>query len=93
VLGYSKLSIQDKEHFEVFFKEAGLVQITDAIIREASRLRQQRKMSVADAIIAATALVHGFTLATRNLCDFQGIPGLKLLNPFDSRGEAAAQTP
>ena len=33
-----------------------------------------------DALIAATALVHGMTIVTRNIADFQAT-GVKLLNP------------
>lgn len=32
-------------------------------------------------LIAATALVHGLTLATRNLRDFDGC-GVTVVNPF-----------
>ena len=35
-----------------------------------------------DAIIAATALVHGFSLVTRNTKDFETIKGLPLINPW-----------
>lgn len=34
-----------------------------------------------DAMIAATAKVHHFTVVTRNVADFKGF-GVKLLNPF-----------
>ena len=34
-----------------------------------------------DALIAATALVHGMTVVTRNLADFTAT-GVRLLNPF-----------
>jgi len=34
-----------------------------------------------DALIAATALEHGFTVVTRNVVDFAGT-GVELLNPF-----------
>jgi toxin FitB len=40
-------------------------------------------MSLGDALVAGTALVHGLTLVTRNVDDFQWIQGLSLLNPFD----------
>jgi predicted nucleic acid-binding protein len=43
-------------------------------------LRQQRKMSLGDALIAATALEHNLTLATHNEGDFSWVPGLR----FDS---------
>ena len=37
-----------------------------------------------DALIAATALVHGMTVVTRNVEDFEAT-GVSLLNPWDAR--------
>ena len=50
-------------------------------------LRQQRKMSLGDALIAGTALLHGLTLVTRNAEDFHWIQGLSLLNPFEDESQ------
>jgi predicted nucleic acid-binding protein len=36
-----------------------------------------------DALIAATALVHGMTVVTRNRAEF-GATGVPLLNPWDA---------
>jgi predicted nucleic acid-binding protein len=47
-------------------------------------LRQQRKMSLGDALVAGTALGHGLTLVTCNIEDFQWMQGLSLLNLFDT---------
>ena len=38
--------------------------------------------SFRDAMIAATALEHGFTVVTRNVADFAGT-GMRLFNPWD----------
>jgi len=38
-------------------------------------------MPIKDSLIAATALVHGLTVATRNTGDF-GKAGVKIVNPF-----------
>lgn len=38
-----------------------------------------------DALIAATALVHGLTVVTRNVDDFAAT-GVRLLNPWESAG-------
>jgi hypothetical protein len=35
-----------------------------------------------DSMIAATALAHGFIVVTRNVGDFQAIPGIQLYNPW-----------
>lgn len=37
-----------------------------------------------DAMIAATALSHGLTVATRNVTDFQAL-GMRVINPFETR--------
>jgi toxin FitB len=41
---------------------------------------------VRDGLIAATALVHGMTVVTRNVADFEPT-GVPTINPWDSRGE------
>jgi len=46
-------------------------------------LSKFKKMKIPDAIIAASALFTDSTLVTRNTKDFQGIPDLRLLNPFE----------
>ncbi len=48
----------------------------------ASRDRIGRPISIGDAMIAAVCLVHGATLATRNVRDFDGLD-LNLVNPFE----------
>ncbi len=53
-----------------------------------ARLHVPDRRPERDALIAATALVHGMMLVTRNLADFQPI-GVPLLNPwvhFANRG-------
>jgi len=53
----------------------------------ATRSRMGRPISTADAQIAAIALVHRATVATRNIRDFEGV-GLKLVDPFSWEGTA-----
>jgi toxin FitB len=43
---------------------------------------------VGDSLIAATALVHGLTVVTRNVADFAPM-GVKTLNPWGPRNEPA----
>ena len=81
VLGFHRLDEQHKRYFEVVFTLLPLFPITDPILETAIRFRQQRKLSVGDAIIAATAYLHHLELNTRNVRDFDWIPGLQLHNP------------
>lgn len=55
-----------------------------AIFRQWARLMHRRSDTLyEDAMIAATAQVHGLTVATRNVADFKAL-GLKVFNPFTS---------
>ncbi|CAN5611944.1 hypothetical protein BH10ACI3_BH10ACI3_02470 [soil metagenome] len=58
--------------------------MTSEVVERAIWLRQQKKIGLGDAIVAATALVHELTLATRNTKDFKWIDSLTLVNPFDA---------
>jgi predicted nucleic acid-binding protein len=46
---------------------------------EANAQRQGRPVSVSDAWIAATALVHAVPLVTHNPDDFKNVPGLSII--------------
>jgi len=48
----------------------------------AVRLRQAKRMSLGDSIVAATALEHGLELWSVNIDDFKHVEDLKLLNPL-----------
>ncbi|HEV2177774.1 MAG TPA: type II toxin-antitoxin system VapC family toxin [Terriglobia bacterium] len=82
VLGYPHLSQEERRHFEAFFASATILPISEAVLHEAVRLRQRRKMTLGDALTAGTALVHGLTLVTRNTKDFDWVEGLPLQNPL-----------
>ena len=56
----------------------------DTHVAEAwGRLAAQRPVAVIDGLIAATALVHGMTLVTRNVLDIADL-GLTTLNPWEA---------
>ena len=52
-----------------------------AIAEDAGRLRRQTGIRIADALIAASARLHGLALATRNLRDFERVPELTVRAP------------
>jgi toxin FitB len=64
------------------FQIIDVLAVNENIVEKAISLRQQRKMSLGDAIIAATALEYNATLVTRNSSDFDWINNLMLENPF-----------
>ncbi|SCX35852.1 putative ribonuclease FitB [Agrobacterium rosae] len=53
------------------------------VAQRCARLHVPDPRAERDALIAATALVHGMTVVTRNLADFQAT-GVPLLNPWDA---------
>jgi predicted nucleic acid-binding protein len=55
--------------------------LSPAIYQCAIALKQQQKMSLWDALIAATALEYKEPLVTRNTQDFQWISHLSVINP------------
>jgi predicted nucleic acid-binding protein len=55
--------------------------IETAITDEWGRLNAVRPIPVIDGLLAATAMVHGLTLVTRNESDVVGL-GAAVLNPF-----------
>jgi len=60
------------------------VPIDRAVALVCARLHVPDPRPERDAFIAASALVHGMTLATRNVVDFAPM-GVPLLNPWDQR--------
>jgi len=53
-----------------------------AMALRCARLHVPDKLGERDALIAATALVHGMTLVTRNIADFKPT-GVTLINPWE----------
>jgi predicted nucleic acid-binding protein len=84
VLGFTQITPFQVQNFTQFFARAQIFPIDRPILDRAVSLRQQRRMSLGDAIIAATALVHDKTLVTHNIADFRWITGLRLLDPLSN---------
>jgi predicted nucleic acid-binding protein len=83
VLGFHRLTPQDEATFREWFRTAKVMPVNDDVLQGAIVLRRQRPIGLADAVIAATALLHTGKLATRNVRDFGWIPGLTVVNPVD----------
>lgn len=79
VVGFHKLDAAEKQQFETFFNAIITLPISEQVIAEAIRLRQQRKRSLGDSIIPATALFHKLPVLTNNTGDFSDIDGLQVI--------------
>ena len=56
--------------------------VDTAVAQRCARLHVPDKRGERDALIAATALVHGMTVVTRNVADFKST-GVPLINPWE----------
>jgi len=81
-LGFTRLEEVEKTALDALFARLRLLPLSDAVAEQAIDLRQRHKIRLADAIIAATALVYGLPLVTRNVADYKRITALNIINPF-----------
>jgi toxin FitB len=88
--GIDRLARRDPVQAEVFERWLSqlvggygdrLVSITERIAQAWGRLNVSDPVPVVDGLMAATALVHDWTLVTRNVDDVRST-GVRLLNPF-----------
>lgn len=75
------LPLQQAARLLAYFDE---IPLHEPIVQRTITLRQQSRIRLPDALIAATALHLGFPLITRNTRDFRAIKELIILNPFDA---------
>lgn len=64
--------------------EGRILDVDTAIALRSAALHVPNPCSVPDGLIAATALVHGMTVVTRNVADFEPT-GVVMQNPWDAR--------
>lgn len=85
-LGYHRLGDAEKQALMAILDSLDILIFTKVTIEVAITLRQQRKMSLGDALIAATCLEYDLPLATANEKDFEWIDGLVIHNPVEQGG-------
>ncbi len=69
----------DEQDLTAFMDAIAILPIDETVITEAIRLRQQRKRSLGDSIIAGTALLYNQPVLTNNVADFADIDGLQVI--------------
>lgn len=75
----------DEDLLEVF---SGRILPIDAdVARRAARMHVPDPRPERDALIAATAAVHGFTVVTRNLTDFREL-GVPVVDPWEAQADS-----
>jgi len=81
-LGWHAQTPDGFEKCQRLVKLSNVLPVTEEVADKAIDLRRYRNVKLADAIIAATAVVNDLKLATRNPDDFKGLTALKIVNPF-----------
>jgi predicted nucleic acid-binding protein len=71
------------DHIRVRFADR-ILPVDEAVALQCARQHVPDPRPERDALIAATALVHGMTVVTRNVEDFAGT-GATLLNPWEAK--------
>jgi predicted nucleic acid-binding protein len=82
VLGYHGLQKDQESYFQDIFSYTPIIVPDQKVFDKAIDVRKKYNLKLGDSIIAATALVHGLKLYTRNLKDFERIATLKCVNPI-----------
>jgi predicted nucleic acid-binding protein len=59
-----------------------VLSVDTAVALQCAQLHVPNRRAERDALIAATAIVHGMSVVTRNISDFEGI-GAALINPWE----------
>ena len=76
-------NLQERQKAGHFMACAMIRSLSDEIVQRVIEIRQENRIKLPDAIIAATALQNSAILVTRNTKDFKTL-ALETYNPFDS---------
>jgi len=77
---FPRLTKQDDDLFSDLLPNFELFPLDFTTAKHAARLRKQYRISLADGVVAATALATNSQLITRNLRDFKKVEGLRVVN-------------
>jgi predicted nucleic acid-binding protein len=65
-----------------FVSCSNIITMSDDIVNKTIEIRRKHKKKLPDSIIAATAIIHKLTIATRNIADFKDFENLPIWNPW-----------
>ncbi|MDP3948824.1 MAG: type II toxin-antitoxin system VapC family toxin [bacterium] len=80
LFSFQSLSQKEIESIEEVLKTVVTVSVDSRLARLTGFLRRQHRLKIPDSVIAATALLTGSTLVTRNIRDFKHIPNLSVMS-------------
>ena len=83
LLGYPELLPDEIAFLTKVIGKATIIPLSDEIAEKAIELKQVKRIKLPDAIIAATAIIYGAKVLTRNTKDFENLPGLTYIDPHE----------
>lgn len=82
VLGFKFKNESEKQKVNELLDCFEIIWLNRNIVEEVISIRQTMKVSLPDAIIAASAKENNYDLITKNTDDFKNIGGLRVINPY-----------
>jgi predicted nucleic acid-binding protein len=82
-LGWDRHTPEGFEKCKKLIETATIYPVDESIANKAIDLKREKKIKLADAVIAATALLNNLKFVTRNVDDFKMIEGLEVVNIFE----------
>lgn len=83
VLGFSNIDEAEEDKLRDFVSISRILSLNTQVALKAIEIKRNIRIKLPDAVIAATALISGLELITRNISDFKDIDGLELINPWE----------
>ncbi|MEX0980454.1 MAG: type II toxin-antitoxin system VapC family toxin [Bacteroidales bacterium] len=82
LLGFIGITEDEELNFQKLIHAADVLALDENIVTSTIEIRKSYITKLPDAIIAATALINGLVIITRNTKDFKKIKGLEVLDPY-----------
>ena len=82
IAGKSCNNREKKDLLLQFLYQWKKIPVSNQIAVLAGDLSREKEMNIADAIVAATAVINKAALLTKNVKDFMGIEGLSIKSPY-----------
>ncbi len=82
-LGWGKHTAKGIARCKRLIENMNIFPVDEDVANRTIEIRQEIKIKLPDAVIAATALLNNLTLSTRNVNDFNAVERLSIYNPFN----------
>lgn len=81
-LGWNKHTPDGFQKCKELIESASVYPLDEDVAQKVIELKRTARIKLADAVIAATAILNNLTLATINISDFKMIEDIEVVNPL-----------